>query len=246
VWLGCLLLSRDALRAYTTRMYLVSNLAVWLVAIVCGIIAESLAVTHIFGISTYVASFGGKPEIWLSRFFEPAVSLTALTAWLWLRGEDWHSLGLRKPTSWRRFATQIILTVLVVQAVIWTFIFAIASPFHFHIAPLPDIRDRNTLAAALAFTLLGTGLNQELLFRGFLLNRLAKAFGGAWRGAIVASSIVFGLFHLPLGAANAVEAGLAGVFLGEMYLRAEKNLWVVVVAHSVLDAIGLMYGYWSY
>lgn len=227
-------------------MYSVSNLAVWLIAIACGVIAENLVVTHVFGISPYVASLGGKPEIWLSRFFEPAVSLTILTAWLWSRGEDWHALGLRKPTSWRQFAVKVILTVLALQGVISAFIFGVVQPFHFNIAPLPDIPNRNTLAAALAFTLLGTGLNQELLFRGFLLNRLVRAFSGRWREGIVISSVVFGLFHLPLGAANAVEAGLAGIVLGEMYFRAEKNLWVVVVAHSVINAIGLMYGYWTY
>jgi membrane protease YdiL (CAAX protease family) len=103
-----------------------------------------------------------------------------------------------------------------------------------------------TLSAALSFTLFGTGLNQELQFRGFLQSRLVKVFGGeagAWHVAMAVTGVVFGLFHFALGPAAVVMAGLAGIFLGEMYLWADRNLWVVVVAHSISNAIVLIYSY---
>jgi membrane protease YdiL (CAAX protease family) len=118
-------------------------------------------------------------------------------------------------------------------------------PFHFHITPPPDIQDKTTLAAALAFTLLGTGLNQELVFRGFLLNRLVKAFRGEWPPAIVTTAVVFGLLHFALGIPGVIDAALAGLLLGAIYLWAEKNLWVVVVGHSIANAIFLVYAYWT-
>ena len=46
-----------------------------------------------------------------------------------------------------------------------------------------------------------------------------------------------------IGPANAVMAGLAGVFPGEMYIWADRNLWVVVVAHSLGNAALLISWY---
>jgi membrane protease YdiL (CAAX protease family) len=229
-------------------MYIVSNLIVWVVALVCGIIAENVVITRIFGISPYVASFQGLPQVWLARFLEPLVSLSILTLWLRRNGEDWHSLGLRKPSSWSRFSMQVILAVIGLESVVLLFMFGVVYPFQFHTPAPPDVRDGRTLAAALSFTLLGTGLNQELHFRGFLQSRFVKLFGGsknAWHGAIAVTGIVFGLFHLGLSPANAVLAGLAGIFLGEIYLWSEKNLWVVVAAHSIGNAMLLIYWYWN-
>jgi hypothetical protein len=110
-------------------VYIVSNLIVWFVAVVCGVIAENLAITRIFGISPFVASFGGQPQVWVARFLEPLVSLSILTLWLWRNGEDWHTLGLRKPSNWRRFSMQVTLAIIGLLGLVYIFMFGVVYPF---------------------------------------------------------------------------------------------------------------------
>jgi membrane protease YdiL (CAAX protease family) len=226
-------------------MNLVADLAVWLGAIIAAMIAENIAITRIFGISAYVASFEGQPQIWLCRFLEPIVAISILTLWLRRHGESWHQLGLHRPKNWNRFAMQVAITAAGLVGLVLFWIFGVLRPFNFYFMPPPDIHDGSTLAAALSFSLLGTGLNQELLFRGFLLNRLAKTLGGAWRAANAITAVIFGLFHIALGTAAAIDAAVAGLILGGVYLRSGRNLWVVVAAHSVANAILILFSYFT-
>jgi membrane protease YdiL (CAAX protease family) len=227
---------------------IVLDFLVLVVAVVCAVLAENFAMARVFGIPAYAVRFGGRPGIWISRFLEPLVALPILTLWLWRNGETWHKLGLLKPTSWARFARHVIATLLGLGALIYVFTHAVIYPFHFRTASSPYIGTVPTLVAALSYYLLGTGLDQELSMRGFLQNRIAKAFGAgpkALHGAIATTGVVFGAGHLQLGPANAVMAGLAGVFLGVMYIWADRNLWVVVVAHSLVNA-ALLIGFHIY
>jgi membrane protease YdiL (CAAX protease family) len=43
--------------------------------------------------------------------------------------------------------------------------------------------------------------------------------------------------HGSLGAANVVYAALGGIVLGMIYLWADRNLWVVIILHSLFDVI---------
>ena len=118
------------------------------------------------------------------------------------------------------------MTMLGMLGVVYIFMIGVVSPFLLRTATPPDISNVRTLAAALSFTLLGTGLNQEVHFRDFLQSRFATVFGGdraAWHQAVALTSVVFGLLHLGLGPANAVVAGLAGLLLGEMYLWTNRE-----------------------
>jgi membrane protease YdiL (CAAX protease family) len=99
-----------------------------------------------------------------------------------------------------------------------------------------EIHDVPTLAVALPYSVFGAGVNEELVFRGFIPSRLAKGFGDSrtgWHVAIAISGVVFGLVHFALGPADMVLATVAGILLGEIYLWSERNLWVVVAIHSL-------------
>src|SRR5262245_49444248 len=181
---------------------IVLDFLVLVAAVVCAVLAENFAMARVFGIPADAVRFGGRPGIWISRFLEPLVALPIMTLWLWRNGETWHKLGLRKPESWRRFSTQVIVTLLGGGALGFVFIYAVIHPFHFSTVPPPYIGNVPTLVAALSYYLLGTGLFQELPMRGFLQSRLANALGGgpkAWQGAIAITGVVFGAAHLQLG-----------------------------------------------
>ncbi|OYO24732.1 CPBP family intramembrane metalloprotease [Enemella dayhoffiae] len=86
-------------------------------------------------------------------------------------------------------------------------------------------------------------LAEELVYRGYAMDSLQGRFGAA--GALLISAAFFGLQHSALTAwdpraqlARFVATFLGGVVLGLLF-RWRKRLWPVVVAHWLLDVLGL-------
>ena len=97
------------------------------------------------------------------------------------------------------------------------------------------------LFIALSWTLAAFG--EEMVWRGYLMNRVADVLGrgrGAWAASLVIVSAVFGLAHGYQGLTGWIEEGLAGLALGLMYLRTGKNLCVPIIAHGVCDTIDMI------
>lgn len=75
---------------------------------------------------------------------------------------------------------------------------------------------------------------EELLFRGFLLQRWAVKWG--IRPAILVSSILFGLLHV-----NPIGLTMFGLMMAVIYIRS-RQLWVTILAHSFNNAIAVLLG----
>jgi ABC-2 type transport system permease protein/sodium transport system permease protein len=87
-------------------------------------------------------------------------------------------------------------------------------------------------------------LFEEFFFRGFVfssLNQLSRP------GAILATAIIFGLFHVITGSVLAVErflpTTLMGIFLGWLAFRTQ-SLWPGIVLHAVHNGLLLMTTYY--
>jgi membrane protease YdiL (CAAX protease family) len=95
------------------------------------------------------------------------------------------------------------------------------------------------LLGALAAAYLASSIGEEVIYRGFLINRIASLSGQRhrWKVAVVASAIVFGLAHYSWGPAGMVQTGFMGLALGAAYLRVGRRLWVTILAHAYLDTI---------
>ena len=114
----------------------------------------------------------------------------------------------------------------------------------------PDLDMFRMLAGNIKMTLLFIVLSwtlaafgEELFWRGYLMNRVADVFGrtnAAFIVSLVIVNIVFGLAHGYQGLTGWIEEGLAGLFLGLMYLRTGKNLCVPIIAHGVTDTIDMV------
>jgi uncharacterized protein len=85
----------------------------------------------------------------------------------------------------------------------------------------------NVWGLFLLSALFNTFLGEELLFRGFLLPRMAGVFG---KGDWVMNGLLFGLYHLhqPSGILDSVIAG----FLFAFPSRRFRSAWFGIVAHS--------------
>lgn len=93
----------------------------------------------------------------------------------------------------------------------------------------------------LALVAAAAGFGEELLFRGLLQEGLANWIGqpvGPWI-ALVAASLVFGLFHW-LNTTYALLAVAAGLYFGGLLILT-GSLWPPIVAHALYDFIALCY-----
>ncbi len=78
------------------------------------------------------------------------------------------------------------------------------------------------------------GIVEEVVYRGFVIWYLGQ-FMPVW-GAVVVSSVAFGLGHSYQGAGGALRTGLAGFALGALYV-VSGSIWLPIVAHALLDAL---------
>jgi CAAX protease family protein len=114
----------------------------------------------------------------------------------------------------------------------------------------PDLSGFLAVRGNLKFALFGIALiwvlaafGEELVYRGYLMNRVADFFHGsraAWILSLVIVSAVFGYAHNAQGWTGIVEEGTDGLILGLMYMACRRNLAVPIVAHGVCDTIDIV------
>ncbi|MEP6922722.1 MAG: CPBP family intramembrane glutamic endopeptidase [bacterium] len=164
---------------------------------------------------------------------------------LWLRGMGWRDMGLRSPVIWSR---TILIGVAV--GVGWQYfsLYAIEPLIARFTGELPDVSQFRPLIGNTTFFLISLVLSwtlaafaEEMVFRGYLMNRFADLAGGtrnAWIVSLVVGNVLFGLVHLYQGASGVIAIGLTGLLFGALYLATGRNLWVAIIAHGVNDTLG--------
>jgi len=94
------------------------------------------------------------------------------------------------------------------------------------------------------FGFFGAGFFEEVVFRGFLMTRLADCLHRtrtAWAVAVVAQGAIFGLAHLYQGLYGVFYTGILGTLLGWVVLKMGRNLWPAIIGHGVYDAARFIY-----
>ena len=92
---------------------------------------------------------------------------------------------------------------------------------------------------------LTAGLGEELLYRGFLLDRLMRLRGmrgRKWPAAIIQAAL-FGLPHLYQGWGGVLVTATIGLFLAWLRFANRGNLWACILAHAAVDTIMLSLAY---
>lgn len=98
------------------------------------------------------------------------------------------------------------------------------------------------LLGMLAIAWSTAAFGEELLFRGFLQGRLHTLFGGGRTAGVAAAalqSLLFGFAHAYQGPTGVLVSASIGLVFGLLYLRL-RSLWPLIVAHGVIDTIGLI------
>jgi hypothetical protein len=91
----------------------------------------------------------------------------------------------------------------------------------------------------LIVTCLTAAVVEELIFRGYLMPRLAAVLNSNWL-AVVISALVFAICHSTYGTLqNILVPFLIGLIFGIFYLK-YRNIKVLMICHFVFDLIGLI------
>jgi len=196
-------------------------------------------------VALFVADF--KHHVFFSK--TPYLFLLGWISLRW-RGLGWRDVGLARPTNWRR---TIVIGVLGGIGIELLELF-ITQPLLVKLTgKMPDFSDLGELHGngklvllylALTWTLAAFG--EEMVYRGYLMNRVAGLFRNskiAWMISLIAVSFVFGLGHIDQGITGQVENMIDGALLAAIFLATGCNLWAAVIAHGLTDTIDIVLMY---
>lgn len=166
------------------------------------------------------------------------IFLVGLQLMLRWRGQRWRQLGL-VPLKLQDLGRALValLLVFLTNAIFISLVFWFdPEQIEGHERSLTDIAGQ--LAPDLSLPLIGlmmlfVGLYEEVLARGFLLQRARRLFGGTW-GPVLLSSILFGLGHIYQGWVGTLQTTLMGIVLSCLALR-WQTLWPGILAHALIN-----------
>ena len=187
-------------------------------------------------------------DIYHHIFFSKTPYLLLL-GWLSLRlrGLRWRDVGFTRPSNWTRAVVLGLLAGIAIEAIE----LFITQPLFAHLmGKMPDLSDfaavRGNWKVAGLFVILIWSLaafGEELVYRGYLMNRVAgilKETRTAWITSLVAVNVLFGCGHIDQGATGMIENIWDGLLLGILYLATGRNLAAPIIAHGVTDTVDLM------
>lgn len=188
--------------------------------------------------------FGSFPYI----PFGNTVGLLLLgSASLWLRGTSWRAIGLQRPRSWVKTLAWGIGIGIASQALDLQIVTPLLARITGHAPDLSNFRSMIGNVPQLLFWLAVTwsiaAFGEEMVYRGYILNRAAGALGRGWLAwvfAAILSSALFGLMHNYQGVAGMIDVAFFALIPVIAYLLSGRNLWIPILAHGIGDTIGFV------
>jgi len=164
-----------------------------------------------------------------------------------LRGTGWASVGFAKPRNWR---SAIAIGFLAGVGLLLLELFVSYPLLTRLTGKPPDLSDFRPIVGNFKLFLVTVVLiwvlavlGEELVYRGYLMNRVAGLGGGtraAWVASLVLVSVVFGAGHIDQGVTGMTENMINGLLLGLLYLACDRNLAAPIVAHGVSNTVDLL------
>jgi membrane protease YdiL (CAAX protease family) len=164
-----------------------------------------------------------------------------------MRGVSWGEFGLARPKSWIR---TILVGIGVSLALLIAAIFLVNPLMKFLNLGLQDLsrfdvlyNNLPALIINLVFMWITAGWVEELLWRGYLMNRLTNLFGKtklAWAFILISSAAIFGFAHIYQGPAGIIRVGIFGLLFGLAFLLLRFRLWPLVIAHIIIDTVSFV------
>ncbi len=170
-------------------------------------------------------------------------------AWisLRLRGFGWRDVGFVRPSRWPQSLALGVLAGLVMEL----FSTFVSVPLLSRLTGKPpDLSDFRPLVGNLRLLLgslvpmwLLAAFGEELVFRGYLMNRIARlgwSTRWAWPLSLIAASVLFGWGHGGQGLTGMLQEGFAGLLLGLLYIGCGRNLTIPIIVHGVSNTLAFL------
>ncbi|NUR45323.1 MAG: CPBP family intramembrane metalloprotease [Sphingomonas sp.] len=177
----------------------------------------------------------------------PLGAMLAL-AWARIARVPWRDLGFRRPGSWLlTIAGGVvagILLKLLLKAVILPLLGAppLNAPFQYIVG------NRPAMLSMVLTSLIAGGIGEEIVYRGFLFERLGRVFGqGTWGTIAIVSltSLLFASIHIPSqGVYGGIQALFTGLTFGTVYALT-RRLWLPMVVHASYDVTAILLIYYG-
>lgn len=183
------------------------------------------------------------------HIFVSKVPHLLLLAWISLRvrGVGWRGVGLTRPPNWRR---AVIAGIAAGVGIELLELFVTQPVLVRMTGKMPDLSLFLQLHGNVKLLLLGLALTwtlaafgEEMVYRGYLMNRVAEVVNGsraAWIGSLIVVSAAFGFGHIAQGLTGQIENAIDGLLLGALYLACGRNLWAPIIAHGITDTVDML------
>jgi membrane protease YdiL (CAAX protease family) len=174
------------------------------------------------------------------------LSILVATVFIKIRGSSWRKIGLAQPQSWKRtvlLGAGVLIVLLGMNIALQVITLNLPGV---EVPPIDQSRFnplQGNLMIFLLFVLLSwttIAFCEEMFYRAFLITQLEDVFPASKLGTVLVllvSSLVFGLVHLVEGPLGIINTFVMGVFLGSVYLRSGRNLWITIIAHGLANSI---------
>jgi membrane protease YdiL (CAAX protease family) len=190
--------------------------------------------TTLFTTGDIPTNADGVAAVLLNEAFMWTLTLAVLAIVLFWERRPLASIGLGRPT-WNalQFGAGLAMALLVLAVTAGAVAQALGG--------LSEPGNSEAMVMALPlwvqlFAAVSAGFTEEILFRGYAIERVTELTGRRWLGAAL-PVFVFGAVHAPFwGVAHALVAGLTGLWLTLAYLW-RRNLWTNIAAHALLDVL---------
>jgi len=176
---------------------------------------------------------GGNP-------FIPVAAILVLIWACWSR-TPWSDIGFARPRSWvaslvSGLAFGISFKFLM-KAVVMPLLGAdpVNQAFHY-------LEGNRAALPGAIWMMIVAGFGEEVVFRGYLFERLGKLLGSAmWAQPLIvlSTAVGFGLAHYSnQGIAGVEQATIVGLVFGAIFART-RRLWMLMTAHAAFDLTAL-------
>jgi membrane protease YdiL (CAAX protease family) len=167
-------------------------------------------------------------------------AMLAVVLWVVVRVErqPLASIGLHRP-RWSTLAWALVLLVGI------SFLIVPAVMRLVHAAGLPGYESGLARLMRLpawyrVFLAVSAGVVEEVLYRGYAVERLAALTGSHWRGGALAVG-VFTLAHVPAWGIGPLPVFFAASAVATAFYLWQRDLVALMIAHALGDAIGLVW-----
>jgi len=162
--------------------------------------------------------------------------------WARLSHTPWRDLGITRPRSWPVTIVAGIVSGAAFKLLMKSVVLPLlgADPINHAYHYLAG--NQAALPFAIYAMIVGAGFGEEMVFRGYLFERIGKRYGtgvGAKAFAVALTSLFFGVAHYRgQGLAGAEQATVTGLVFGTIY-AASGRIWLPMIAHAAFDLTAL-------